>query len=148
MPLTISNRSTEADVRAWLNQNGFVGKTAKFEELELHAIQRPGWVQVFRFCARVKYRPFGQNNQEQCTENERDWQQVFGVALDDERIRTQSMKTQIWLFKNPAEQQEKLNLISSDFLICEKGQNGNLVPTVLFLLVILSLAIFLLSCFQ
>ncbi len=148
MPLTISNRSTEADVRTWLNKNGFAGKTAKFEELELHAIQRPGWVQVFRFCARVKYRPFGENNKEQNKNEERDWQQVFGVALDDERIRTQSKRTKIWLFKNPAEQQEKLNLISSDFLICKKGQNGNLIPTALFLVVIFSLAILLLSCFQ
>ncbi|MDA7918480.1 hypothetical protein N9X53_07275 [Mariniblastus sp.] len=148
MPLTISNRSTEADVRSWLNDNGFVGKTAKFEELELHAIQRPGWVQVFRFCARVKYHPLDNASIESDGDEVADWQEVFGVALDDERERKQSKKTQIWLFNDPIEQKAKLNLISTDFLICKKGQNGELLGTVLFLLVVVAVAILLLSWFQ
>jgi len=148
MPLTISNRSTEADVRSWLNNNGFAGKTAKFEELELHAIQRPGWVQVFRFCARVKYHPLDNSNLEADGDVVTDWQEVFGVALDDERERKQNKKIHIWVFNNPVEQKEKLNLISNDFLICKKGQNGELLGTVLFLLVVVSVAILLLSCFQ
>ena len=45
----ISNKAVEKDIRDWLSQNGYIGNSAKFDELELHAIKRPGWHQVFRF---------------------------------------------------------------------------------------------------
>ena len=45
----IGNKSAEKDIRDWLSQNGYCGKSAKFTEIELHAIKRPGWLQVFRF---------------------------------------------------------------------------------------------------
>ncbi len=147
MPLTISNRSTEADVRTWLNENGFVGKTAKFNLLELHAIQRPGWVQVFKFCARVKYKPLENKAINSEDGNHLGWREFFGVALEDERERKQKEKTQVWLFDDQLKQQEKLNSISADFLVCKKGQNGQLTGTVLFILVILTIAIALVSCF-
>lgn len=148
MPLTILNRTTESDVRTWLNKNGFVGNSAKFNELELHAIQRPGWVQVFKFCARVKCRPLDNEGREAESSDQLGWQEVFGVALDDERERKRDKKTQVWLFKEPAEQKEKLDLISANFLTCQKGQNGELVGTVLFILIVLSIAIVILSYFQ
>ena len=111
MPLTILNRTTESDVRTWLNKNGFVGKSAKFNELELHAIQRPGWVQVFKFCARVKCRPLDNEGREAESSDQLGWQEVFGVAFDDERERKRDKKTQVWLFKEPAEQKEKLDQV-------------------------------------
>lgn len=49
MQTFIANKAAEKDIRDWLSQNGFRGKSAKFTELELHAIQRPGWLQIFRF---------------------------------------------------------------------------------------------------
>lgn len=147
MPLTISNRSTEADLRTWLNENGFVGKTAKFGLLELHAIKRPGWVQVFKFCARVKYKPLENRAIISDSVNHLGWRDFFGVALEDERERKQNERTQVWLFDDQLEQQEKLNSISADFLVCKKGQNGELFGTVLFVLVVLTIAIALVSCF-
>lgn len=45
----LKNGSAEQDIRDWLSRNGYCGRTAQFAEVELHAIQRPGWVQVFRF---------------------------------------------------------------------------------------------------
>ena len=45
----IGNKSAVKDIRDWLSQNGYCGKSAKFAEVELHAIKRPGWLQVFRF---------------------------------------------------------------------------------------------------
>ena len=45
----IGNKSAEKDIRDWLTENGFVGRAAKFVEIELHAIKRPGWLQIFRF---------------------------------------------------------------------------------------------------
>ena len=40
----IRNRGTEKDVRDYLDQQGWEGKFAQFDYLELFAIQRPGWV--------------------------------------------------------------------------------------------------------
>ena len=45
----IGNKSAEKDIRDWLAENGYLGKSAKFGEIELHAIKRPGWRQIFRF---------------------------------------------------------------------------------------------------
>ena len=46
----IKNGSTERAIRRWLDKNGFYGSSAKFDHVELHAIKRPGWLQVFRFA--------------------------------------------------------------------------------------------------
>jgi hypothetical protein len=53
MPL-LANKTAERDIRAYLSQSGFSGRTARFEELELAAIERPGWVQIFRFRVRAR----------------------------------------------------------------------------------------------
>jgi hypothetical protein len=45
----IRSRSAEKDIRDWLSENGYSGNSARFAEVELHAIMRPGWLQVFRF---------------------------------------------------------------------------------------------------
>ena len=45
----VGNKVVEKDIRDWLSQNGYNGKSAKFTEIELHAIKRPGWLQIFRF---------------------------------------------------------------------------------------------------
>ena len=45
----IRNRSAEKDIRDWLSSQGMCGRTADSYEVELHAIQRPGWLQIFQF---------------------------------------------------------------------------------------------------
>ena len=45
----IGYRVTEREISDWLSKHGYKGKSAKFAEVELHAIQRPGWLQIFRF---------------------------------------------------------------------------------------------------
>ena len=45
----IGNKSAEKDIRDWLTDNGYMGRAARFGEIELHAIKRPGWLQIFRF---------------------------------------------------------------------------------------------------
>ncbi len=49
MKSLIGNKSAEKDIRDWLISNGHFRKSAKFAEIELHAIKRPGWLQIFRF---------------------------------------------------------------------------------------------------
>lgn len=70
----VGNKTAEKDIRDWLSNNHWYGNGAKFIELELHAIQRPGWLQVFRFTAEAK-----------STSGER--QTLFGVLRDDERFK-------------------------------------------------------------
>ena len=73
----IRNRTAEQDIRNELSSQGYYGESARFDELELHAVGRPGWVQVFRFSVEVKHQ-------------DGSWQSLFGLLCDDER--TQSTK--------------------------------------------------------
>ena len=82
MPISIGNRVTEKDIRDWLDANGFVGRTAKINDLELHAIERPGWVQVFEFQMRSKIRPAQISTYQDKTKNpKRNWSQHGWIAL-------------------------------------------------------------------
>lgn len=72
MPL-IGNRVIEKDLREHLQSQGYWGRSAEFHSLELAAIGRPGWLQVFRFDVRAK---------NQSTEA---WSEIYGVCRDDER---------------------------------------------------------------
>ncbi|QDT39638.1 hypothetical protein [Stratiformator vulcanicus] len=74
MPL-IANRVTERDLRDWLDASGYFGRSARVTELELAAISRPGWVQLFRFAVEAKHRETEQ------------WQSIAGFLKDDERSR-------------------------------------------------------------
>ncbi len=68
----IGNKVAEKDIRDWLRHNGYNGNSAKFAEIELHAIQRPGWLQVFRFSFQLP------------TANDQ-FVQLFGAMQSDER---------------------------------------------------------------
>ena len=50
----IGNKVTESEIRRWLVDRNYGARSAVFEEVELVAIQRPGWVQVFRFQLTAK----------------------------------------------------------------------------------------------
>ena len=122
LPIKIGNRVTEKDIRQWLDKNGFMGRSAKINNLELHAVTRPGWKQVFRFRAQVKT-----NNQTSMEEKSNTnpyesgakdsaWLQRWGIVLDDERERKVSSRTQIWIFESEEEFLSKLETVSKDIL--------------------------------
>ncbi len=69
----IGNKVTEKEIRDWVGKHRADIQSIKFFELELHAIQRPGWLQVYRFHIHVKK-----------TEEEQ-WSHLFGVVRSDER---------------------------------------------------------------
>ena len=97
----IGNRVTERDIRDHLKTAGFEGDIARFREVELHAIRRPGWKQLFRFECRVL------NQQGNAV-------QLFGAVLDDERTRTE-----FWWSSNQDEQREKLENWSDGMIVCQ-----------------------------
>ena len=69
----IANRVTEKDLRDWLEQREHYGRSARISELELAAIQKPGWVQIFRFRASAKHK------------TKESWEELRGLIRDDER---------------------------------------------------------------
>lgn len=97
----IGNRVTERDIREQLKTAGFAGDVARFREVELHAIRRPGWKQLFRFECHV-LNPSG------------DVVQLFGAVLDDERTQSE-----FWWSNDRAEQQEKLRGWSAGMIVCQ-----------------------------
>ena len=70
MPL-IGNKVTEKDIRDYLTENGYYGRSAVIRDLNLTAVQRPGWIQVFQFEVRAK-------------SVEGEWRDLFGTCRDDE----------------------------------------------------------------
>lgn len=73
------NKSAEKDIREYLSKNGYFGNSARFSELEIHAIGRPGWLQVFRFGVEAK------------SLDDR-WVSLFGAMKDDERFQANEIK--------------------------------------------------------
>ena len=118
------NRTTETDIRAWLTANGFEWKTGQIFDVELHAIQRPGWLQIFRFRVQVEV-----NGQQR---------EYFGVVRDDERLRGAD-KTQVWLFDSEALQEAELAELSEG-LIVQGDRSGG------YLFFIFLVGVLLLAC--
>ena len=69
----IRNASTEKDLRDHLTENGYYGRSANILQLELKAIERPGWVQVFEFHVHAK-------------QQDGDWKSLQGLCRTDERF--------------------------------------------------------------
>jgi len=96
----VGNRFTEKDIRDWLENHGFQGQSARFVELELHAMARPGWKQVFRFSGNV-------------ADQEGVRQPMFGVVEDDERYG----KTEISVYSTAVDQHAHLQRIAEHYPI-------------------------------
>ncbi len=111
------NRTTEKDIRQWLTANGYREAIATLTEVELHAVQRPGWLQIFRFRVSVN-----------CGDSV---DECFGVVRDDERLRGES-KTQIELFDSENLQQARLAVLSEELIVGGNRGSGGLIMLVLF----------------
>jgi len=131
--MKIGNRVTEKDIRDWLDSNRYVGATASITDLELHAIQRPGWVQVFSFEVKVT-----SANEFEVDDIRR---QKFGVVLDDERNRKLEDRTKIWIFESENERDRKLEEVSKDMII--RNSKTDSLPLIwIFVTAILFLVVF------
>lgn len=145
MERLIDNRVTEYDIRDWLNRNGFAGSTSRFEELELHALMRPGWLQVFRFSVWVRAStanlPMSNAVEQMMDEVDADEFELddegneletvpqplvimFGTVVDDERKRTAAAKTKVEIFSSQSERDARLAELSEGLMTCRTGQAG------------------------
>ena len=106
----------ETAIRKHLTQNGFFGGTARLRNVRLVAVQRPGWLQVFRFDATVRVRP---EEDPEGVDPEAEYREVFGLVKDDIRHKLNTVR----FFEK---EDERIELFArwSDGLICLRGAHG------------------------
>lgn len=92
--------STEQEIRDWFSSHGYEGRTAELSDLVLHAVQRPGWVQIFGFQARVK------NHHE-------NWVHAYGTLRSDERYG----EPQIFVSQNVEERDQTMDSWSDGLIV-------------------------------
>ena len=102
----LRNKTAEQDIRHYLATHGYYGRSARFDELELHAVGRPGWVQVFRFTVEAR-------------KQSGEWDRLLGALRDDQR----SKSLKVFLSRSPFEQRQRLEMWSAG-LIVAKGKRG------------------------
>ena len=110
------DRDMELAIRQHLNQEGYFGGTAKVQQLKLVAVQRPGWLQIFRFevIARVQA-----EIDDERPDPKAEYRTLYGLIRDDFRSNVSDIR----VF---TEEDERRNLFSrwSVGLICLRGAYG------------------------
>lgn len=137
MAKLIRNRVTERDIRDWMSENGYDGGSANLELVELYAIQRPGWKQLFRFEAKVRKKS---ETSDESAKKDRVW----GVVLDDER-KPRDQRTQVAIFDSEDEQLDQLEKLSEGMLKSnhnrDRATGGWMVVPIAVVFVVVFLAI-------
>ena len=105
----IGNRFIESDLRDWLEARDHYGRSAQVEELELAAVERPGWVQVFRFRVRAKNKSTGE------------WDRLAGLIRDDERVKRKADRTRVRLTASPEEHAARFAEWSDGLIVHRPG---------------------------
>lgn len=111
------DRDMEIAIRKHLTANGFFGGTAKLRNVRLVAVQRPGWLQVFRFEAQVRVRPA--DDYDDTADPEAEYQLLYGLVRDDIRRNVNSIRT----FAREDQRKELFARWSKD-LICLRGAHS------------------------
>ncbi|MGB7328926.1 MAG: hypothetical protein WBD31_28865 [Rubripirellula sp.] len=110
------DRDMELTIRRHLNENGFFGQSAKLKNVRCVAIQRPGWLQVFRFEATVRVRIETPDDR---PDPEPEYRTVFGLVRDDIRHNINTVR----VFDGEEERRELFGRWSED-LIRLRGAHG------------------------
>lgn len=105
----------EVAIRRHLNQNGYYGASVKLRNVRLVAVQRPGWLQVFRFEATARL----QAEETDGPEPEAQYEQLYGLVRDDARKSMVSVR----VFDDPAQRRELFQRWSEG-LIQLRGAQG------------------------
>lgn len=106
----------ESAIRRHLTEIGFFGSTAKLQNVRLVAVQRPGWLQIYRFEATARRRP--ENHQDEAPDDAQ-YVFLFGLVKDDIRYNLSKVK----VFDSPIERRALFATWSED-LIRLRGAEG------------------------
>ena len=111
------DRDMEIAIRKHLCKEGYFGHTAKVQQLKLVAVQRPGWLQVFRFEVIARVRPEIESDDQPDAAAE--YHTLYGLVRDDIRHDVSDIR----VFESES---DRRNLFSrwSDGLICLRGAYG------------------------
>ncbi|TWT52511.1 hypothetical protein Pla22_01350 [Rubripirellula amarantea] len=115
------DREMEMAIRRSLSENGYFGQTAKLKNVRCVAVQRPGWLQVFRFEATARVRL---EVDDDAPEPDPVYDELFGLVRDDIRHNINTIR----VFNQEAERKE-LFARWSEGLICLRGAHGLSPPT-------------------
>lgn len=110
----VGDHEMEQQIRRGLIGEGYSGNTAKITAVRLVAVQRPGWVQVFRFDVLARVKPADPH--EDMPDPEPEYHTLFGLIRDDAR----GQQTQVRFFRDEAQRRELFGRWS-DGLICTRG---------------------------
>lgn len=107
----------ENAIRRHLSDNGYFGGTAKFRAVRLAAVQRPGWLQVFRFEVTARVADIGQADAAAETDpSPATYHDLFGLVREDHRHN----QTEVRVFRS-SEQRAELFGRWSDGLLQLRG---------------------------
>jgi hypothetical protein len=115
------DRELEVAIRKHLSERGFFGPTARIKNVRLVAVQRPGWLQVYRFEVTVRVRP--PEESDDLPDAEPEYRELFGLVKDDIRYNVHTVNT----FPTESERRELFAVWSED-LICLRGAHGLISP--------------------
>lgn len=107
----------ELTIRNHLSENGFFGGTAKLRNVRLVAVQRPGWLQVFRFEASARVTP--EESDTDGPDPAAEYRELYGLVRNDIRHKVNSVR----IFEAESERGELFARWSED-LICLRGAQG------------------------
>jgi hypothetical protein len=77
-------------IRKQLTENGFFGATATLRNVRLVAVQRPGWLQIYRFEATARLRPADQSDN--APDSDPEYRQLYGLVRDDIRYNVNTIR--------------------------------------------------------
>ena len=87
------DRDLEVAIRQHLTSNGYFGQTAKVQNVRLAAVQRPGWLQIYRFDVLARVRPESSDEDNGVMDSPLTFQQLFGLAREDARHDQSTIRT-------------------------------------------------------
>lgn len=105
----------EQEIRKHLSKNGYYGKSVKLRNVRLVAVQRPGWLQVFRFEATARL----QFEETDGPDPEASYDELFGLVREDIRHNI----TDVRVFQDQVERRELFLRWGKD-LIQLRGAQG------------------------
>lgn len=102
----------ENAIRRHLSDNGYFGGSAKLRAVRLAAVQRPGWLQVFRFEATARVSGNG------IAETPATYHDLFGLVREDHRQN----QTEIRVFRSSDQRVELFGRWSDGLLQLRGGR--------------------------
>ena len=118
----------ENAIRRHLSDNGYFGGTAKLRAVRLAAVQRPGWLQVFRFEVTARVAGDGETESapdamqnEDAPESTATYHDLFGLVKEDHRHN----QTEIRVFRSSDQRAELFGRWSDGLLQLRGGRALN-----------------------